>query len=182
MEVRVAATMIAALRCGPSPSTRAVNADPAMAFIDYVSPASLAPGDRVADPDNIIQIHAVGADWRAYQAAVAESGRQQAAGGAADDPRWIHTDAYDAAQRVQLSVYSERFDAELGTGGWNTINRAHYARITRVLDRHRGEGARILITDGAAHKSWMLPRLRARGDLAILDVVPFLDQAKPARP
>lgn len=30
-----------------------------MAFIDYVSPASLAPGDRVADPDNIIQIHAV---------------------------------------------------------------------------------------------------------------------------
>lgn len=30
-----------------------------MAFIDYLSPASLAPEDRVADPDNIIQIHAV---------------------------------------------------------------------------------------------------------------------------
>ena len=30
-----------------------------MAFIGYVSAGALAPGDRVADPDNIIQIHAV---------------------------------------------------------------------------------------------------------------------------
>ncbi len=30
-----------------------------MAFIDYVPPADLAPDERVADPDNIIQIHAV---------------------------------------------------------------------------------------------------------------------------
>lgn len=30
-----------------------------MAFIGYVPPESLAPEDRVADPDNIIQIHAV---------------------------------------------------------------------------------------------------------------------------
>ena len=30
-----------------------------MAFIPYVSSDALAPEDRVADPDNIIQIHAV---------------------------------------------------------------------------------------------------------------------------
>lgn len=30
-----------------------------MAFIDYVAPEQLAAADRVADPDNIIQIHAV---------------------------------------------------------------------------------------------------------------------------
>ncbi len=30
-----------------------------MAFIAYVPPADLAAEDRVADPDNIIQIHAV---------------------------------------------------------------------------------------------------------------------------
>ena len=30
-----------------------------MAFINVVPPESLAPEDRVADPDNIIQIHAV---------------------------------------------------------------------------------------------------------------------------
>lgn len=30
-----------------------------MAFIPYLPPETLAPADRVADPDNIIQIHAV---------------------------------------------------------------------------------------------------------------------------
>ncbi len=30
-----------------------------MAFINYVRPENLEPGDRVADPDNIIQIHAL---------------------------------------------------------------------------------------------------------------------------
>ena len=30
-----------------------------MAFIPYVAPETLTPEDRVADPDNIIQIHAV---------------------------------------------------------------------------------------------------------------------------
>ena len=30
-----------------------------MAFIEYVAPERLAAADRVADPDNIIQIHAV---------------------------------------------------------------------------------------------------------------------------
>lgn len=123
------------------------------------------------------------ADWRAYQAAIAESERQLARGGSADDPRWIHTDAYDAAQRIELDVYNARFDAELGTGGWDTINQAHYANISRILDLHRGEGARILITYGAGHKSWMLPRLRARDDLVVLEAAPFLDQAGvPGRP
>ena len=80
------------------------------------------------------------AAWKAYQAAIADSEQQLASGGAADDPRWIHTDAYDAAQRVQLDVYNDQFDAELGTGGWNTINRAHFAHITRVLDQHTRRG------------------------------------------
>lgn len=106
-------------------------------------------------------------DWRAYQAAVAESKRQLAKGG--DDPRWIHTDAYDAAQRIALDVYDARSDVELGTGGWDTINKAHYANISSVLDLHRGEGARVLISYGAGHKSWMLPRLRKRDDLEVLD-------------
>ena len=30
-----------------------------MAYIRYVPEAELAPGERVADPDNIIQIHAI---------------------------------------------------------------------------------------------------------------------------
>lgn len=120
------------------------------------------------------------ADWRAYQNALAAGEKALAAGGASDDPRWIHTDAYDAAQRVALDVYNTRFDKELGTGGWDTINRAHYANITRVLDSLQGQGVRILITYGAGHKSWMLPRLRERADITILEVGPFLDAAVAA--
>jgi alkylhydroperoxidase family enzyme len=30
-----------------------------MAFVAYVASSALAPEDRVADPDNIIQIHAI---------------------------------------------------------------------------------------------------------------------------
>ena len=117
-------------------------------------------------------------DWRRYQEAIRASEAALAAGGQADDPRWIHTDAYDAAQRIQLDVYNELFDKELGTGGWDTINKAHFANIASALDAHRGEGARILVTYGAAHKSWMLPRLRDRDDITIVDIGPFMDAAR----
>lgn len=117
------------------------------------------------------------ADWAEYQRAVKASEAAIEAGGASDDPRWIHTDAYDAAQRIQLDVYNRLFDQELGTGGWDTINKAHFANITRVLDEHSGAGVRFLVTYGAGHKSWMLPRLRARADLDVLDISKFLDAA-----
>lgn len=117
-------------------------------------------------------------DWQSYQEALAASQRALAAGGAADDPRWIHSDAYDAAQRIALDVYDERFNAELGTGGWETINRAHYAGIARALDAHAGQGVRFQITYGAGHKSWMLPRLRERTDVVVLDTGRFLDAAE----
>ncbi|MGE3274814.1 MAG: YncE family protein [Vicinamibacterales bacterium] len=128
--------------------------------------------------DAIAHDPARAADWARYQEAIRRSEAAIAAGGAPDDPRWIHTDAYDQAQRIRLDVYNELFDKELGTGGWDTINEAHYANITQALDAHRGEGARFLVTYGAAHKSWLLPRLRERGDIRILEVTPFLDAAR----
>ena len=121
-------------------------------------------------------------EWAEYQAAIKASEAALSKGGAGDDPRWIHTDAYDAAQRIELEVYNRLFDPELGTGGWDTINKAHFANITRVLDEHRDEGLRFLVTYGAGHKSWMLPRLRARGDLQVLDVSSFLNDVAPTAP
>ena len=113
--------------------------------------------------------------WAEYQAAIRASEAALARGGAPDDPHWIHTDAYDAAQRIQLDVYNRLFNDELGTGGWDTINKAHFANITRALEEHAGEGIRFLVMFGAGHKSWMLPRLRARTDLEILDVQKIFD-------
>lgn len=122
--------------------------------------------------------------WDEYQRAVAKSDAAVKAGGAQDDPRWIHTDRYDAAQEIQLSVYNRLFNDEIGPGGWDNINAAHYANIARTLDEHRGEGKRFLITYGAGHKGWILRHLRQRKDIMLLDVGQFLSaaSAKEKRP
>ena len=113
--------------------------------------------------------------WAEYQAAAAASAEALAAG-AGDDPRWIHTDAYDEAYDIRMQVYSRLFDADLGPGGWDAINASHWANIERALDRHRGEGARFLLTYGAGHKGPFLRELRRRDDIVLMEVAPFLDR------
>jgi DNA-binding beta-propeller fold protein YncE len=113
------------------------------------------------------------AEWKAYQEAQAKSEAAVKAGGGPDDPRYLHSDAYDAALEIELKVYST-FDKDLGPGGWETINAAHYANIARALDAHRGEGKRFLITYGAGHKGWFLRQLRQRSDIKLLAVTSFL--------
>ncbi len=113
--------------------------------------------------------------WAEYQAAAGASAEALAAG-AGDDPRWIHTDAYDEAYDIRMQVYARLFDADLGPGGWDAINASHWANIERALDRHRGEGARFLLTYGAGHKGPFLRELRRRDDIVLLEVAPFLDR------
>ena len=115
------------------------------------------------------------AAWAEYQAAAGASAEALAAGGAADDPRWIHTGAYDEAYDIRMRTYARLFDMSLGPGGWVAINRSHWANIERALDRHRGEGARFLLTYGAGHKGPFLRELRKRDDIVLLDVGEFLD-------
>ncbi len=115
-------------------------------------------------------------EWAALKHAERAAAEAVAAGGAPDDPRWIHTDAYDAAQEFELSVYN-RFNDEIGPGGWDNINAAHYANISNALDAHRGEGKRFLITYGAGHKGWILRHLRTRDDIIVRDITTFLDAA-----
>jgi hypothetical protein len=115
------------------------------------------------------------ADWAAYEAANAAADSAIRAGGVPDDPRWIHTGAYDDAYRLRLDPYDRLFNDELGPGGWTNINRSHFALISAALDTHRGEGARFLITYGAGHKGWILRALGERDDVELLDVAGFLD-------
>lgn len=112
-------------------------------------------------------------EWAEYQAANAASNEAARAGGAADDPMWIHTDAYDDAQEIGLSVYDRLFNDEIGPGGWGNINRAHFAHIARALDRVAGQGQRVLITYGAGHKGWFIRTLRERPDVELLDARQF---------
>ncbi len=112
--------------------------------------------------------------WQRYQEAIAQS---DSAGYGSDDPYWIHTDKYDEATEIVLSVYNELFNDELGPGGWDNINEAHYGHIENALDSLSGRGNMILITYGAGHKGWFLRQLRKRNDIELLNMKPFLDKA-----
>lgn len=91
-----------------------------------------------------------------------------------DDPAKIHTTRYDALTKKGLEPYNRLFNADLGPGGWDNINTAHYALITRALGEHRGERKRFLIMFGAGHKYWILENLRRRHDIVLRPFQDFL--------
>lgn len=106
-------------------------------------------------------------DWAQFQAA--RKAFRGKLSGRADDPLFIHSADYDAAARARQETYERLFGEELGSGGWQAINAAHFALIDRALDRVEGEEKRILILFGALHKYWFLDALDARNDLFIID-------------
>ncbi|MDT8340782.1 MAG: YncE family protein [Longimicrobiales bacterium] len=91
---------------------------------------------------------------------------------AEDDPRYIHSAAYDTRQKARLALYDRYQNDVIGPGGWTNINVAHYRLIDRVI--RENPGRRILVTFGGGHKYWFLERLRARDDVTLLELGPFL--------
>ena len=124
----------------------------------------------------IAQDPARAAQWAEHEAAMAAMDRAITAIDGDDNPRVIHTRAYDRLIEQGLwGPYNTYFNDDLGDGGWDNINAKHYALIARHLDTVRGRGRRVLITFGAAHKGWFLRKLRRRDDVTLLEVGPFLD-------
>ena len=115
-------------------------------------------------------------DWQAYTDANSLSDSLYEATGKVNDPYFIHTHSYDSIQDVFLQVYNRLFNVELGLGGWENINIAHYWNIQSALIDHRYEGKRFLITYGAGHKGWFLRELKKRDDIRLLEMKPFLDK------
>ncbi|MEO9870735.1 hypothetical protein [Ekhidna sp.] len=107
-------------------------------------------------------------DWQAYGLARLKSDSIKEASGRQFDPYWINSDAYDEAGEVALNVYNDLFNEELGLGGWDNINEAHYAYIEKALDQHTNQAKRIVITYGAGHKGWFLRELRKRKDIKLI--------------
>jgi hypothetical protein len=116
------------------------------------------------------------ADWDAYVAANEASDAAYEATGKVNDPYFIHSHAYDSIQDISLQTYNRLFNVELGLGGWENINIAHYWNIEKALEKHRYEGKRFLIIYGAGHKGWFLRQLRKRDDIELLEMAPFLDK------
>jgi len=117
-------------------------------------------------------------DWTAYLAANKRSDSIYKATGKVNDPYFIHSDSYDSIQDISLQVYNKLFNVELGLGGWENINIAHYWHIEKALEKHRYENKRFLIIYGAGHKGWFLRELRKRDDIHLLEMKPFLDAIK----
>jgi len=114
--------------------------------------------------------------WAEHELAIHRMGADINELGAEDDPRVIHSSAYDdAIKRGYGGPYNTYFNDELGDGGWDNINAKHYGHIADHLDSVRGQGRRVLVTYGAAHKYWFLEQLRERDDVVLIDVSTFLD-------
>jgi len=114
-------------------------------------------------------------EWRTYQQAQHRADSLVALHGA-DNPYFINSALYDSIQTDAHEPYNRLFNSELGPGGWDNINEAHFQNIAQTLDQHRGEGRRFVITYGAGHKEWMLRELKKRDDIVLLDVAPFLER------
>ncbi len=114
-------------------------------------------------------------DWLAYTEANKRSQEAYKATGKVNDPYFIHTHAYDSIQDIALQTYNRLFNVELGLGGWENINIAHYWNIEKALEQHRYQGKRFLIVYGAGHKGWFLRQLKKRDDISLLDMEPFLN-------
>ena len=114
-------------------------------------------------------------DWAQYVKGNNLSDSIYKASGKVNDPYFIHTNTYDSIQDIALQPYNKLFNDELGLGGWENINIAHYWNIEKALEKHRYQGKRILITYGAGHKGWFLRELRKRDDIQILEMSPFLE-------
>ena len=114
-------------------------------------------------------------DWKAYQDGNRLSDAVYRSTGKVNNPYFIHTYSYDSIQDLALQPYNRLFNVELGLGGWENINIAHYWNIEKALEKHRYKGKRFLIIYGAGHKGWFLRQLIKRDDIKLLTMKPFLD-------
>lgn len=113
--------------------------------------------------------------WRAWEAAQAQF--RKTVDGRADDPRFLHSDAFDEAAQRRFMPYVRYFERDLGASGWDAINAAHWRNIAAELDRIKGQGKRVLITFGALHKHRILAALKKRDDVIVGDIAPCFDKA-----
>ena len=113
-------------------------------------------------------------EWQTYAAAI--DTMNAALRDQHDDPVFIHSRAYDAIIKDGLTPYATLFAGDLGGGGWEAINMAHFTKVSAALDRFRGQGKTVVITFGAAHKYWFRRKLEQRPDVRLVDPAPYFER------
>lgn len=123
--------------------------------------------DRRVALDQIANDPARAEQWSEHLAARRAYARR--VDGRGDDPKFIHTDEFDQLVEEAYRPYQDHFDADLGAGGWTEINRAHTDLIVEALGQIAGQGKRVLITFGTAHKYKIIRRLKEQPGIVLLD-------------
>jgi hypothetical protein len=80
----------------------------------------------------------------------------------------IHTPRFDEIMEIELKVFNELFNEDLGDGGWDNINNAHYALIHKALENITDK--KVLIIFGAGHKGWLIRKLKERDGITLLSL------------
>jgi len=112
------------------------------------------------------------ADWNTYLDAREKTSELFEKEGHGFDIIWLHSDRFDEILETELSVFNRLFNDDLGAGGWENINNAHYALIDKALTALKNKGKRVLIMFGTGHKGWLLRKLKTRTDI---ELKPLLD-------
>jgi hypothetical protein len=109
-------------------------------------------------------------DWNEYLTGEHLSDSLSKTLGSEEDPLFVNSPKYDEAVEVWAEPYNRLFNEELGLGGWDNINKAHYTNIVKAIENSKWKEKRLLITYGAGHKGWFLRELNKRNDVKIIDL------------
>ena len=113
-------------------------------------------------------------DWEIYMEARQLSGKLFENYMKEFDPVKIHSDEFDRILNIELQVFSDLFNDDLGKGGWENINQAHYEKIDSELNEITNQKKRVLVIFGSGHKGWLVKKLQSRTDIVLknlLDVI-----------
>ncbi len=115
-------------------------------------------------------------DWTAHTRELSTMRSRIEAMGGDDDPRLLHTRAYDEVVRQGFEIYRERFGEALGPAARDARQARRIALIERRLDAIEGEGRRLAIIVPATEKGAVRRALEERDDVQLVEVGALLDE------
>jgi hypothetical protein len=110
-------------------------------------------------------------DWQSYTQARQLSGELFEKYIQEFDPIKIHSEEFDQILNIELQVFSDLFNDDLGKGGWENINLAHYQLIDFELNKLKNQNKKILILFGSGHKGWLIKKLQTRTDIVLKNLL-----------
>jgi hypothetical protein len=110
-------------------------------------------------------------DWETYIQARQLSGKLFENFMEEFDPIKIHSNDFDQILNIELQIFSDLFNDDLGKGGWENINQAHYKQIDFELNKIINQKKRVVLIFGSGHKGWLVKKLQSRTDIILKNLL-----------